>query len=103
MAAAGAESSGAAEAFEQAAVGGDDAGDVFRPRLGQPFVPLESAAEDDAVGAGEHVTGFPCEGILNLRTGQPDGELAAGGLQVSGRVTVAGATAGASSGTRQEG
>src|SRR5689334_14386171 len=70
-------SSGAAEGVEEALLRCDDAADVVRLRGRVPFVDLERAAEDDAVGPREHVAEVPERGILNLGLGLEDRELAA--------------------------
>ena len=46
---------------------GDDLGDARRIRSDIPFIKLKTAAQDNAVRSGEHVAGFPREGVLNLR------------------------------------
>src|SRR3954462_13197904 len=75
-------SSGAAQRREEALMVGDDAGDGRRFGGRIPLVDLERAAEDDPVGAREHVAGTAGEGILPLRLRLEDGELAAGRVQV---------------------
>ena len=45
--------------------------------VGLPDAALERAAEQDAVGAREHVAGLAGEGVADLGLRQQDGELAA--------------------------
>ena len=68
---------------------------VVRLRRRVPLVELERAAEDDAVGAREHVAGAAGEGIADLRLRLEDGELAARRMQVLVAEQVAAAEAGA--------
>src|SRR5436190_11285743 len=88
-------SSAAAKAVEEALVGGDDAGDVLCPRGWIPFVDLECAAEDDSVGAREHVAEVAERRVTNLRLRLEDGELAARRVQVLVVEQLAAAKAGA--------
>src|SRR5213075_1456575 len=88
-------SSAAAKAVEEALVGGDDAGDVLCPRGWVPFVDLERAAEDDSVGAREHVAEVAERRVTNLRLRLEDGELAARRVQVLVVEQLAAAKAGA--------
>src|SRR3954463_4047902 len=78
-------SSGAAEAFEEALLCSDDAGDPVRLRSRIPLVKLESAAEQDAVRPREHVTRAPGERVADFRLRLEDHQLATGGVKV--RVT----------------
>src|SRR6185369_15484773 len=87
-------SSGAAEGAEQALVRGDDAGDRLGLGRPVPLVELERAAEQDAVGAREHIARLDGEGVADLRLGQEDGELATGGAQLLVAEQGAGAEAG---------
>src|SRR3954452_23135184 len=88
-------SSGAAEAGVEALVGCEDAGDRLGLRRGVPLVELERAAEDDPVGAREHVAGAAGEGVADLALRFEDGELAAGGPQLLVAEQFAAAEAGA--------
>src|SRR3954453_11806446 len=78
-------SSGAAEAFEEALLRADDAGDPVRLRSRVPLVKLERAAEQDAVRPREHVTGAAGERITDLWLRLEDHQLATRRVKV--RVT----------------
>src|SRR4029079_9542151 len=69
-------SSGAAEAVEEALVGSDDAGDVGGLGRRIPFAALKRAAEEDAVGPGEHVTEAALHGVADFRLRLAEPELA---------------------------
>src|SRR3954452_1397794 len=70
-------SSGAAEARKEALMVGDDVGDVLRLRSRVPHAPLERAAEQDSVGAREHVAELSLDRVADLRLRLEDRELAA--------------------------
>src|SRR5436853_6130205 len=89
------ESSRAAEAVEQRLVRGDDALDRRRLGLGLPLVELERAAEEDAVGAREHIARLALERVADLGLRKQDGELAADGVKRLVPEKLAGAEAGA--------
>src|SRR5690349_12403494 len=74
-------SSGAAERGEEALVDGEDAGDRVGLRGRVPFIDLEGAAEEDAVGAREHVAVAEV-GVIHLWLRLEDRELTARGMQV---------------------
>src|SRR5437763_8956815 len=88
-------SSGAAQAGEEGFVAGDDPGDGRRLGCRIPLVELERAAEDDPIGAREHVAGTAGEGILHLRLRFEDGELTAGRAELLIIEQIATAKAGA--------
>src|SRR3954470_8688389 len=90
-----ASSSGAAKGTEQALVAGKDAGDVGGLRRRVPLVPLERAAEQYPIGAGEHISTPGGDGVANLRLGQQDGELAAHRVKLHVAEQVSRAEAGA--------
>src|SRR5690349_22875537 len=92
---AGGTSSGAAEAREEALVGGDDAGD--RRWIGRrvPHVALERAAEQDAVGAREHVAELTLRRVADVWLRLEDRELAADRVQLLIAEQVAAAEPGA--------
>src|SRR4051812_37753094 len=75
-------SSGAAEAFEEALLRADDAGDPVRLRSRVPLVELERAAQQDPVGPREHVAGAASERVADLRLRLENHELPARGVQV---------------------
>src|SRR3954466_6651047 len=75
-------SSVAAQAGEEAFVGGDDAGDGLRVGRRVPLVELEGSTEEGAAGPGEHVAGPAGQRILHLGLRLEDGELAARRMKV---------------------
>src|SRR5512134_2253782 len=77
-----ARSSRATEAFEEALVGTDDAGDVRRVRSRVPDVSFEGPAEDDPIGPGEHVAELAKGCVTHLRLWLEDRKLAANRLQL---------------------
>src|SRR4051794_7984672 len=87
-------SSGAAEAFEEALLRIDDPGDPVGLRCRVPLVELERAAEQDAVGAREHVTWAASECVADLRLRLEDHELPARRVKVRVAEQLAAAEAG---------
>src|SRR3954452_23548292 len=75
-------SSGAAEAFEEALLRTDDAGDPVRLRSRVPLVKLERAAQQDSVRAREHVTRAAGQCVSDFRLRLEDHELATRWMKV---------------------
>src|SRR3546814_19360291 len=69
-------SSRTAESREKPLMRGDDARDAFGLGLGLPYIAFVAAADDDPVGAREHISGIAGEGVLDFGLGDQDGELA---------------------------
>src|SRR3954453_6276870 len=87
-------SSGAAKGGEEALVDGEDARNCVRLRTRIPLIDFEGAAEEDAVGAREHVA-IPEIGVPNLRLRLENRELAPHRVKVGVTEQVATAKPGA--------
>src|SRR6476646_2557105 len=74
-------SSGTAECGEETLVAGDDACDVRRVGRRIPHVALKCAAEEDAVGARQHVAEVSLGCVANLRLRFEDRKLASDRLK----------------------
>src|SRR3954447_20208757 len=88
-------SSGAAEAFEEALLRADDAGDPVGLRCRVPLVELECSAQQDPVGPWEHVTRPASECVADFRLRLENHQLATRGVQVRVAKQVAAAEPGA--------
>src|SRR3546814_11756206 len=84
-------SSRTAESREKPLMRGDDARDAFGLGLGLPYIAFVAAADDDPVGAREHISGIAGEGVLDFGLGdQEDRKSVVEGKSVSVSVALGG-------------
>src|SRR3546814_20331782 len=71
-------SSRTAESREKPLMRGDDARDAFGLGLGLPYIAFVAAADDDHVGAREHISGIAGEGVLDFGLGDQEDRMRGG-------------------------